>query len=92
MKEKRKMFREKIEGLVEIIADRKGWDSYEIQNLDVFLYADGKLAAADITVNYRDCKGNNEQLVSWFNKITQEELLGKAKIYFIRKSKNLLKV
>lgn len=91
MKEKRKMFKEKIENLVEIIADRRGWDSYEILNLDVFLYADGKFAAADITVNYRDCNGNNEQLVSWFNKITQKELLEKAKIYFIRKSKNLLK-
>ncbi len=91
MKEKRKMFREKIEGLIEIIANRKGWDSYEILNLDVFLYADGKFAAADITVNYRYENGVNEQLVSWFNKITQEELLKKAKIYFIRKSKNLLK-
>ncbi len=81
MKEKERMFKEKIESLVEIIADRKGWDSYEIQNLDVFLYADGKFAAADITVNYRYENGVNEQLVSWFNMITQNDLLRNAKIY-----------
>ena len=81
MKEKRKMFREKIEGLVEIIADRKGWDSYEIQNLDVFLYADGKLAAADITVFYSDENDFDEVLKSKFNKITQKNLLRNAVIY-----------
>ena len=82
MKEKERIFREKIEGLVEIIADRKGWDSYEILNLDVFLYADdGKFAVADITVNYRDENGIDEQLVSRFKKITQKDLLENARIY-----------
>lgn len=80
MKEKEKMFREKIEGLVEIIADRKSWDFYKILNLDVILN-DGKLTVADITVNYRDENGIDEQLVSRFNKITQKDFLKNAMIY-----------
>ena len=85
MKEKemklREKFKEKIEGLVEIIADRKGWDFYKILNLDVILYEDGKFAVADITVNYRDENGIDEQLVSRFNKITQKDFLENARIY-----------
>lgn len=73
--------REKIEGLVEIIADRKGWKFYKILSLDVILDDDGKFAVADITVNYRDCNGINEQMVSRFKKITQKDILSNAKIY-----------
>ena len=80
MKEKEKMFREKIEGLVEIIADRKGWEFYKILNLDVILVG-GKFAVADITVNYRDENGIDEQLVATFNKITQKDLLKNTRIY-----------
>ena len=75
------MFKEKIEGLVEIIADRKGWEFYKILNLDVILDDRGKLVIADITVNYRDENGIDEQLVSRFNKITQKDLLKNARIY-----------
>ena len=81
MKEKEKMFKERIVGLIEIIADRKGWEFYKILNLDVVLYEDGKFAVADITVNYRDENGIYEQLVSRFSKITQKDLLSNAKIY-----------
>jgi hypothetical protein len=52
MKEKEKMFREKIGGLVEFIGDSKGWDSYEI--LDVTLNEDDKYTVANITVIYRE--------------------------------------
>ena len=72
--------REKIEGLVEIIADRKGWEFYKILNLDVILVG-GKFAVANVTVNYRDENGVNEQLVSRFNKITQKDFLENARIY-----------
>ena len=78
---KEKMFKEKIEGLIEIIADRKGWVFYKILNLDVILDNHGKLVVADVTVNYRDENGIDEQLVSRFNKITQKDLLTNAKIY-----------
>ena len=81
MKEKEKMFREKIEGLVEIIADRKGWEFYKILNLDVILDNHGKFVVADITVNYRDENGIDEQLVTTFNKITQKDFLRNARIY-----------
>lgn len=77
----REKFSEKIVGLIEIIADRKGWEFYKILNLDVVLYEDGKFAVADITVNYRDENGIDEQLVSRFSKITQKDLLSNAKIY-----------
>lgn len=80
MNEKEKMFKEKIEGLIEIIADRKGWEFYKILNLDVILVG-GKFAVADITVNYRDENGIDEQLVATFNKITQKDFLSNAKIY-----------
>ena len=78
---KEKMFKEKIERLIEIIAKKKRWDFYKILNLDVILYEDGKFAVADITVNYRDENGVNEQLVSKFNKINQKNFLENAKIY-----------
>lgn len=85
MKEKemklREKFREKIENLVEIIADKKQWRFYKILILDVILDDKGKFAVADITVNYRDCNGINEQMVSRFNKITQKDILSNAKIY-----------
>ena len=85
MKEKemklREKFKEKIEGLVEIIADRKGWVFYKILSLDVILDDHGKFAVADVTVNYRDENGIDEQLVATFNKITQKDLLTNAKIY-----------
>ncbi len=77
---KEKMFKEKIEGLVEIIADRKGWDCYEILKLDVIL-DDGELVLADITVFYRDKNDFDGVLESKFNKITQKGLLGNAIIY-----------
>ena len=77
----REKFRGKIEGLIEIIADRKGWDFYKILNLDVILYEDGKFALAYVTVNYRDENGIDEQLVTTFNKITQKDFLENAKIY-----------
>ena len=81
MKEKEMKLREKIEGLVEIIADRKGWKFYKILSLDVILDDDGKFEVADVTVNYRDENGIDEQLVATFNKITQKDLLENAKIY-----------
>ena len=80
MKEQRKKFKEKIESLVEIIADRKGWDCYEILKLDVIL-DDGELVLADITVFYRDKNDFDEVLESKFNKITQKGLLENAIIY-----------
>ena len=80
MKEKEKMFKEKIEGLVEIIAERKRWDCYEILNLDVIL-DNGELVLADITVFYRDKNDFDEVLTSKFNKITQKGLLKNAIIY-----------
>lgn len=80
MKEKEKMFKEKIKGLVEIIADRKGWDCYEILKLDVIL-DDDVLVLADITVFYRDKNDFDGVLESKFNKITQKGLLENAIIY-----------
>ena len=80
MKEKEKMFREKIERLIEIIAKKKRWDCYEILNLDVIL-DDGKFAEAEITVFYSDENDFDEVLKSKFNKITQKNLLSNAKIY-----------
>ena len=79
-KEKEKMFREKIERLIEIIAKKKRWDCYEILNLDVIL-DDGKFAEADITVFYSDENDFDEVLKSKFNKITQKSLLKNARIY-----------
>ena len=80
MKEKEKMYRERIESLVEIIANKKRWDCYEILNLDVIL-DDGELVLADITVFYRDKNDFDEVLTSKFNKITQKGLLKNAIIY-----------
>ena len=81
MREKEKMFREKIEGLIEIIADRKGWEFYKILELMVILDDDGNFLYTDVTVNYRDESGIDEQLVSRFNKITQKDFLENARIY-----------
>ena len=78
---KERKFREKIEGLVEIIADRKGWEFYKILELMVILDDDGKFLFSDVTVNYRDEHGIDEQLVSRFNKITQKDFLENARIY-----------
>ena len=80
MKEKEKMFKEKIERLIEIIAKKKRWDCYEILNLDVIL-DDGKFAEAEITVFYSDENDFDEVLKSKFNKITQKNLLRNAVIY-----------
>ena len=77
---KEKMFREKIERLIEIIAKKKRWDCYEILNLDVIL-DDGKFAEAEITVFYSDKNDFDEVLKSKFKKITQKDLLKNAKIY-----------
>jgi len=77
---KEKMFREKIERLIEIIANKKRWDCYEILNLDVIL-DDGKFAEAEITVFYSDKNDFDEVLKSKFKKITQKDLLKNAKIY-----------
>ncbi len=60
MKEKRKMFKEKIEGLIEIIAKKKRWDCYEILNLDVIL-DDGKFVEANITVKIKERMKRNER-------------------------------
>ena len=79
--EKEQQIREKIEYLVEVIADRKGWSFYDILILDVILDNDGKFVQGYITVNYRDESGINEQMVSKFNKITQKDILSNAKIY-----------
>lgn len=46
---KEKIFKEKIRGLIEFIADSKGWDSCEI--LDVTLNEDDKFT---VTVIYRE--------------------------------------
>ena len=80
MKEKEKMFKEKIERLIDIIAEKKHWDCYEILNLDVIL-EDGKFTGADITVFYRDKNDFDEVLKSKFKKITQEDILSNAIIY-----------
>jgi len=80
MKEKEKMFKEKIERLIEIIARKKRWDCYEILNLDVIM-DHGKFVKADITVFYSDENDFDEVLKSKFNKITQKNLLSNAKIY-----------
>ena len=77
MKEKEKMFKEKIERLVEIIADKRGWGFYRILNLDVFLN-DGKFVAGDITVNYQDKYGIHEQLITRITKITQKNFIENA--------------
>ncbi len=77
---KEKMFKGKIERLIEIIANKKRWDCYEILNLDVIL-DDGKFVEADITVFYSDENDFDEVLKSKFNKITQKNLLSNAKIY-----------
>lgn len=81
MKEKEKMIREKIEELIEIIADRMGWVYYKIIELMIILDNNDSFLVADVTVNYRDENGINEQLTSRFNKITQKDLLSNAKIY-----------
>jgi len=80
MKEQRKKFKEKIERLIEKIAEKKRWDCYEILNLDVTL-DHGKFAEADITVFYSDENDFDEVLKSKFTKITQKNLLSNAKIY-----------
>ena len=77
---KEKMFKEKIERLIEIIAEKKRWDCYEILNLDVTL-DDGKFVEADITVFYSDENDFDEVLKSKFRKITRKNILSNAKIY-----------
>ena len=77
---KEKMFKEKIERLIEIIANKKRWDCYEILNLDVTL-DDGKFAEANITVFYSDENDFDEVLKSKFTKITKKNILSNAKIY-----------
>ena len=81
MKEKEKMFKEKIERLIEIIARKKRWDCYEILNLDVILTEGGKFVEADITVFYSDENDFDEVLKTKFTKITQKDILRNAKIY-----------
>ncbi len=77
---KEKMFKEKIERLIEIIANKKRWDCYEILNLDVIL-DDGKFAEANITVFYSDENDFDEVLKSKLKKITQKDLLSNAMFY-----------
>ena len=77
---KEKMFKEKIERLIEIIARKKRWDCYEILNLDVIL-DDGKFVEADITVFYSDENDFDEVLKTKFKKITQKDLLSNAMFY-----------
>lgn len=77
---KEKMFKEKIERLIEIIARKKQWDCYEILNLNVIL-DDGKFVEADITVFYSDESDFDGVLKSNFNKITQKDILSNAIIY-----------
>lgn len=78
---KEKMFKEKIERLIEIIARKKRWDCYEILELMVILNDDGKFVEADITVFYSDENDFDEVLKSKFNKITKKNILSNARIY-----------
>lgn len=78
MKEKEKMFKERIENLVQRIAEKRGWGFYRILNLDVILDYYGKFAVANITVNYQDKNGIHEQLITRITKITQKNFLENA--------------
>ena len=80
MKEKEKMFKETIERLIEIIANKKRWDCNEILNLDVIL-DNGKFVEGNITVFYSDENDFDEVLKSKFKKITRKDLLKNAMIY-----------
>lgn len=80
MKEKEKI-KEKIQRLVEIIAEKRGWGFYRITNLDVILDYYGKFAVANVTVNYQDKNGITEQLITRITKITQKNFLENAVIY-----------
>ena len=80
MKEKEKMFKEKIERLVEIIANKRGWGFYRILNLDVILDYYGKFVVANITINYQDKNGIHEQLMTRITKITQKNFIENAMI------------
>ena len=80
MKEKQKMFRKRIERLIEIIAEKRGWGFYRITNLDVILDYYGKFAVANITVNYQDENGIPEQLITRITKITQKNFIENAMI------------
>jgi hypothetical protein len=78
---KNQKIREKIEDMIEDLASRKRWAYYKILELTVFLSDDGNFLSADVTINYRDESGIDEQLISKFNKLTKKDFNENIRIY-----------
>ena len=77
MKEKEKFYKEKIQNLVEIIADIIQWDCYEILKLDININDDDELELIDIVVFYRDKNDFDGVFKSKFDNITTKRLVKK---------------
>ena len=77
MKEKEKIYKEKIQNLVEIIADIIEWDCYEILKLDININDDDELELVDIVVFYRDKNDFDGVFKNKFDKITTKRLIKK---------------
>ena len=77
MKEKEKIYKEKIQNLVEIIADIIQWDCYEILKLDININDDDELELVDIVVFYRDKNDFDGVFKSKFDNITTKRLVKK---------------
>ncbi len=78
---KEQKIREKIEDMIEDFAEKKRWAYYKILELMVILDDNGDFLFADVTVNYRDENGVDEQLISKFNKLTKKAFNENIKIY-----------
>jgi hypothetical protein len=81
MERKEMKIREKIENMVDDYADKKRWAFYKIQELLVILDDDGGLLFADVTVNFQDESGINEQLISKFSELTKKDFVTNIRIY-----------
>ena len=75
MKEKEKFYKEKIQNLVEIIADIIEWDCYEILKLDININDDDELELVDIVVFYRDKNDFDGVFKLKFDKITTKRFI-----------------
>lgn len=78
---KEQKIREKIEDMIGDFADKKRWSFYKILELMVILDDNGDFLSADVTINYRDENGIDEQLISKFNKLTKKAFNENIRIY-----------
>ena len=77
-KEKEKILKKilkKIENIIEIIADLKVWDCYEILKLDIIINDDDELELVDIVVFYRDKNDFDGVFKLKFDKITTKRFI-----------------